>query len=122
MITNLPPAISTYGGLAFVSGGVTSTPEVTAPLAFAIERVWPSPAAGSVHIAFTLPREADTRLSVLDLQGREIAVLVDGALPAGRHEPVWDPARGAHAPRAGVYFVRLVSEHRSIVRRLALTR
>jgi DNA-binding beta-propeller fold protein YncE len=112
--------VGTYGGLAYVTGGTTSTPETDAPLAFAIERVWPSPSTGPVHIAFTLPHEAEARLSVLDLQGREIAVLAQGVMPAGRHEPVWNPARATHAARAGVYFVRLVSEGRSIVRRVAL--
>jgi DNA-binding beta-propeller fold protein YncE len=113
-------AVSSYGGIAYVSGGTASTPETEAPLAFAIERVWPSPSTGPVHVAFTLPRDAEARLSVLDLQGREIAVLTSGVLPAGRHEPVWDPARSEHSPHAGVYFVRLVSEGRSIVRRVAL--
>ncbi len=37
-------------------------------------------------IAFTTPREAHVRLAVYDLRGRVVGRLVDGDLPAGRHE------------------------------------
>lgn len=51
----------------------------------------PEPA---VRLAFALPRESRVRLRVIDLQGREVAVLANGTLPAGRHEASWNTSAG----------------------------
>jgi len=40
--------------------------------------------------AITVPRAANVRLSVVDLQGREVAVLAEGVYSPGRHEIRWD--------------------------------
>lgn len=122
-LITLPTPLTTYGGLAFGLGSTTSTPDVESPPAeFALDRLWPSPGSGPVHVAFSLPRDAGARLSVLDLQGREVSVLADGVVPAGRHERVWDGrSRGGPAP-AGIYFVRFAVDGRTWVRRVALTR
>ena len=71
-----------------------------------------------MRVAFALPRAALVQLSVLDLQGRVVAVLAEGVFPAGLHEAVW----GHEAPQgpvpAGIYFVRLASEGRAWTRRI----
>lgn len=45
-----------------------------------------------------------------DLAGRELARLVEGPLPAGRHSVVWD-GRSAHGEisPAGIYIARLLA-------------
>jgi len=53
--------------------------------ALALEPARPSPMQGTSRIGFVLPREARARVGVVDLQGREVAVLADGVFPAGRH-------------------------------------
>lgn len=72
---------------------------------FALAAVSPNPTNGPALIDFALPRQAHVRLSVLDVQGRQVAVLVDGVLGAGRHQATWksDSRTGS---RAGVFFVR----------------
>jgi len=83
--------------------------------AFAITGVGPNPAVGRVVITLALRYSADVRLTVLDLQGRRIATLIEGALPAGRHPVAWDGERLA----AGLYFLSLeapgVHDRRRIV-------
>lgn len=122
-LVTLPMPLTTYGGLAISQNTTTSTPQIEPPpTEFALDRLWPSPASGPIHVAFSLPRDAHARLSVLDLQGRQVALLADGVVPAGRHERVWDSrSRGGAAP-AGIYFVRFAVDGRTCVRRLALTR
>lgn len=78
--------------------GVEPAPVATLALA----PVAPNPTRGEARIAFALPAASSVRLRVLDLQGRVVATLLDGALPAGRHEARWDGAA-----RSGLYFVRL---------------
>ena len=80
--------------------------------ALTLQGARPMPARGSAHVGFTLPRAEHVRLSVFDAQGREQAVLAEGALPAGAHTATWDGRiRGGTAP-AGLYFVRLVAGDR----------
>jgi len=47
---------------------------------------------------------------VVDLLGREIARLVDGTLPAGFHQVIWDgkTRRGKAAP-SGLYIARIIA-------------
>jgi len=89
---------------------------------FALEPVWPNPGHGSARFRFAVPREAHVRLSVLDVQGREVAVLVEGVQSIGRHTVEWNgPSdRGATAP--GLYLVRFVSPGGTFVRRWAIVR
>jgi hypothetical protein len=68
----------------------------------------PNPFNPTVTIPFVLPRNGRVGLSVYDVSGRRVAVLVDGRLPAGRHEARWHgvDANGRQLP-SGVYFIRL---------------
>jgi hypothetical protein len=121
-LVTLPPPLATYGGIAIGSGAVVAVEAAELPTEFAIDRVWPTPSRGPLRLAFSLPRDADVRLVVMDVQGREVAVLADGLVPAGRHERLWSGrTRGGSAP-AGIYFARLTAEARSWVRRVVLTR
>jgi hypothetical protein len=112
--------LTTYGGLAFQPNPLADAPPSAAPLDFELAPLAPNPARDPVRAAFALPRESHVRLSVIDLQGREVAVLADGTYPAGRHEATWD----THAGRvpAGVYFVRMVVGGRTWMRRLVRMR
>lgn len=69
---------------------------------------YPNPFNPTVTIPFVLVRDGRVRLSVHDVSGRRVSVLVDEALPAGRHEARWNgvDAYGRHLP-SGVYFTRL---------------
>ena len=67
--------------------------------------VGPNPVRGAGAVAFHLDAEADVRLAVYDVLGREVAVLADGPYPAGPHRASFD----AGALPAGAYIVRLVA-------------
>jgi hypothetical protein len=82
----------------------------------------PNPASGPVRMRFGIPVPAALRLSVVDLQGREVAVLADGTQPAGWSWATWDGrTRNGPAP-GGVYFIRLQAAGRQVVQRLARVR
>jgi hypothetical protein len=89
---------------------------------FALAPVWPNPVRLAGHTVFALPRPARVRLSVVDLQGREVMLLADGEYAAGRHPADFSDARmrGGFVP--GLYFLRLQVPGRTIVRRFLLMR
>lgn len=98
---------SEYGGQGYLYDaeaevvGILGTSGPTASLALA--PCAPDPVRSSARFAFSLGRGARVRLSVFDIQGREVAVLADGPHPAGAHSVAWD-ARGVPT---GVYLYRL---------------
>jgi hypothetical protein len=71
----------------------------------------PDPFRSETRLAFVLPRAGRARLTVHDLQGRQVAALEDGtALSAGVHTRSWDgrSSRGESLP-PGLYFARLAT-------------
>jgi len=104
---------------------VTFKPDVLAvepvPAQLALGRVRPNPVTGTMHLQYGIPAECAIRLSILDLQGREVAVLARGTQPAGWHSADWNGriARGRAA--AGIYFVRFSAGARTLMQRFVLT-
>jgi hypothetical protein len=102
--------------------------EVDAPVAaagasaggFRLESVIPNPTIGATRIGFSVAYPTRVRLSIVDVQGREIAVLADGPWSAGLHELEWNGRRGAARAPAGIYFVRYRTGGLQQIRRLAL--
>jgi hypothetical protein len=87
---------------------------------FALAAVSPNPARGPCRVSFALPRQATVRVSLLDVQGREVAVLASGERAAGRYEVTWSAAAGRVRP--GLYFVRMTTPERTFQRRLVILR
>jgi subtilisin family serine protease len=81
--------------------------------------VQPNPVRGAGLVGFALPAAAAVRLSVLDVQGREVATLAEGDFAAGRHQVRWEHSGGTGP---GLYFVRLSAMGRTLVRRTVVVR
>ena len=87
------------------------------PTALMLEPPAPNPTRHSVAVTWALPRSAQARVAVYDLSGREVAVLADGEFDAGSHTRTW--AVGAMRP-AGLYWVRVASAGREVVRKISV--
>jgi hypothetical protein len=83
----------------------------------------PNPFNPRTTIRFDLPVAGQAQLSIYDLAGRLVRVLVEGEVPAGSHEAVWDgrDASGRSAP-SGSYLARLVAGGKVEGVRLSLVR
>lgn len=80
-----------------------ATADASAPLA-----VSAAPGAQQVTIAYEMSAPGPVRVSIFDVQGRRVAMLVDRWQPTGRQTIGWD-GRGASgvAVPSGVYFARV---------------
>lgn len=68
----------------------------------------PNPFNPRTTLSFALEREQAVALDVYDLAGRRVAALLNGTLPAGRHEAVWDGHdQSGRAVCSGTYVCRL---------------
>ncbi|MBI5168566.1 MAG: hypothetical protein HZA61_03665 [Candidatus Eisenbacteria bacterium] len=111
--SDVSDAVFTITGSTAVDGGEVA--------AFALGEISPNPTRGAARTYFALPRGAAVRVAVLDVQGREVAVLADGAYGAGRWSVTMDSAQ--HHLGAGLYFVRMrVIGGPTCTRRFAVTK
>jgi hypothetical protein len=75
------------------------------PSVFALLQNYPNPFNPKTGIRFQVPGVSDVRLSVYDILGREVAVLVNERKAAGTHEVPFD----ATGLASGVYIYRLTA-------------
>ncbi|HPG40026.1 MAG TPA: T9SS type A sorting domain-containing protein [bacterium] len=76
------------------------------PSKFILNQNYPNPFNPVTTIEFSLPVAGKTRLAVYDITGKEIALLVNGALDSGTHHYQFDGGNLA----SGVYMYRLQSD------------
>jgi hypothetical protein len=101
-----------------VSTDATTGVQAFGKVALALQGASPNPAFGpEVDIQFDLPGGGDARLELLDVGGRRVAVREVGALGPGHHQVRL--GAGTPLPR-GIYFVRLSSGGRNLVRRVTV--
>jgi hypothetical protein len=75
------------------------------PKAFRLEQNYPNPFNPTTNIVYDVPEQSHVNMTVLDILGREVAVVVDQLQPAGRYKAVFD----ASALTSGTYFYRLTA-------------
>jgi Secretion system C-terminal sorting domain len=73
------------------------------PTAFALRQNFPNPFNPGTTIRYELPVASAVRLSLFDILGREVSLLISGRMEAGVHEVRFD----ASGVSSGVYFCRL---------------
>jgi hypothetical protein len=79
-------------------------------------RASPNPVHGPVTLRYMLPRAAQVRLRLLDVAGREEALLERGERSAGEHRLAWS-ARGHPA---GIAFLELRVDDERVVKRVVV--
>ena len=75
------------------------------PSEFILHPSIPNPFNPETRISFSLPEASEVSLVVYDVQGREVATLINGWRPAGMHEVTFN----ASDLTSGVYFARLTA-------------
>jgi photosystem II stability/assembly factor-like uncharacterized protein len=104
--------------LRTTTGGVTWVEdEKPSPSLLHLGQNYPNPVSASTTIPFSLTSPEHVRLSVYDMLGREVAVLVNGRLDAGLHSVRFDAA----GLPSGMYFSVLKNGAAVETRKLLLT-
>jgi hypothetical protein len=89
---------------------------------FALARVWPNPSRSDVRIDYAVARAVPVRLSVVDVQGREVAVLAEGAHQPGRYQAMWAGQTPSGPAPVGMYFIRYRVPGQEMTKRFVLAR
>ncbi|WP_343306787.1 DNRLRE domain-containing protein [Chitinophaga niabensis] len=104
--------INTAAPLAGLISAKTESPDIL-PAPFTIDYA-PNPFKDNCRITVFLKNAGQTRLTVFDMQGRPVAVLLNGFLLAGQHNAVF---KGETVP-AGLYSVQLQQNGKAVTKKL----
>lgn len=126
--TNGPVSPIDVTGISLVdlSGSITQVPNRSVGLAMipdrmALEQNYPNPFNPETVVPFALPTSGATRISVYNLVGQEIAVLLDEHRAAGHHTVRWNGRDTfGRSASSGIYFVRMVAGTEQAVRKIVL--
>ncbi len=106
-------------------GGAVDQPggDVIVPAALGLAQNAPNPFNPSTKLTFTLPQPQQVRLEILGLNGARIRVLLDGPMPAGIHEVIWDGRNdGGQTVASGGYLCRMKAGSFTATRRMMLVK
>lgn len=94
--------------------GDAASPAADHPAGFT--SIHPNPFNPVTTISYSVPGDTHVEITVHDVEGRRVAVLVDGVVTANEHQVRWNAA-GLHS---GVYFCRLTAGDLRETRKLLL--
>jgi hypothetical protein len=107
-------ATTLFGPLRATAGSTVLRSELGA--------VRPNPGPGNFTVDFAVPRQSNVRVSVLDVQGREVALLFSGPHGPGLYQAVWTGETAKGLAPVGMYFVRYQAPDKVHFSRLVLAR
>ncbi len=102
----------------FTSTAIEAVPGAEIPRRMTLEQNYPNPFNPQTTIEFRLDRPQAVRLAVYDVLGREVAVLAEGAQPAGVFRVTFD----ATGLSSGLYLYRLQTEAGVLSRTMTLVK
>jgi hypothetical protein len=107
------------GAILKFSGGITAVdekPTTQMPERISLAQNYPNPFNPATVISFQLSVNSHVTLKVFDVNGREVATLVDGEMSAGNHAVTFVPRDVA----GGIYFYRITAGKFSRTRKAVL--
>jgi len=128
-VENIPSEPSNFAdnsGFEFENFPIWGTcPEVVSseiseelPLTFTLHQNYPNPFNPSTNIRFDLPLASQVKLTIYNMLGQEITVLVDEFRNAGTHSFTFD----ASGFSSGVYMYQIVTPEQTISRQMMLVK
>jgi photosystem II stability/assembly factor-like uncharacterized protein len=95
----------------------------TIPKNFSLSQNFPNPFNPATAIKFSLPKASQVRITVFDINGRQIDDILNQTREAGTHTIIWDAAdKEGRLLSAGVYFYKLATADFTATRKMILLR
>ena len=93
------------------------------PEKFELAQNYPNPFNPGTIIEFSIPQPTHAKLEILNLLGQKVITLVDDQRQPGNYQLRWDGTNSqGNAVANGIYFYRLVTNERIIVRKMLLVK
>ncbi|MBN2829767.1 MAG: VCBS repeat-containing protein [Candidatus Cloacimonetes bacterium] len=100
---------------------VDNQEETQLPLYTDLENNYPNPFNPVTNISFTLAESQEVELTIYNIKGQKITTLLHDVKSAGRHTVVWDGTDdNAKSVSSGIYFYRLKTSGKSMIKKMSL--
>ncbi len=120
---DLAPNVEAIVGELFAPDPARAEPAPSGAARAGLSLAAPALAQDRLALRLTLPVAGPARLDLYDPQGRCVGRLLNGPLPAGPHEIVWDGRpHGGALLHGGIYYLHLEQAGKSLTRRLIWVR
>lgn len=107
--------------LSFVIGlnpiGIQNISSET-PTEYTLSQNYPNPFNPVTNIEFSIPKSSFIKLTIYDISGRELDVLVNQNMNAGKYKADWDASKYS----SGVYFYRITAGNYTEVKKMMLVK
>lgn len=123
-LITLAPEDSPFGiaVLNFATNSIANN-SLPLPTGFYLAPNFPNPFNPTTNIGFRITNVGFVELKIYDLQGREIAMLVNENLQPGNYETQWNGRNSAGSVAvSGVYFLKMEVEGHMQIRKMVLVR
>lgn len=81
-------------------------PAVELPEIFRLFQNYPNPFNPATNITYDIPERTDVKIAIYDIIGKELEVLLNNEVEAGRYEVIWNAA----AYSSGIYFCKILTK------------
>jgi formylglycine-generating enzyme required for sulfatase activity len=102
--------------VAEVSGPSAVDDDIITPQSTTLNGNYPNPFNAATNISFDLAHESNVNLSVYNLMGQEVEVLINDNLQAGNHNINWDASNYS----SGIYFYKLTTGEKVLTKEMVL--
>lgn len=109
---------ATDSGLLYYEMETVSAPRKEVPKDFSLEQNYPNPFNPSTIITFSIREHAPVRLSIYDMLGRQLAVLINEEKSAGTYSISFD----AEGLSSGLYLYKLTSGRNEQVKKMMVVK
>jgi len=100
-----------------IETGITEKP-APFPSGINLDNLYPNPFNSSVEIKYSSKSVRQVKVDVVDLSGRQVANLFDGACQVGSNVLIWSgKSSNDQNAASGVYFVRLIVDRQTLIKK-----
>ena len=106
-----------------VSNSVDVKETGSLPSKFELNQNYPNPFNPSTKISYSMPVDSQVRITVYDIDGKSVKMLLDRYQAPGNYSVSWNGKNEkGEAVSSGIYFYKLETENISLCRKMALIR
>jgi glucose/arabinose dehydrogenase len=103
--------------------GIHTPADKNIPQSFRLDQNYPNPFNPATTMRFEVPSASEVRISVYDVLGNEVRLLVDRKLAPGTYSETWDGRdNNGHLVTSGIYFARMQAGDFVAARKIALVK
>ncbi len=103
-----------FGGECLITGLEEGPSGI--PAGYTLSQNYPNPFNPATSISFSIPQSEQVSLKIYNVQGQEVAVLVDRVIPAGNYRYEWNAA----SLPSGTYFYKITAGKFSAIKKMIL--